>query len=1341
MGLLRWCRKLTNNFKKELTMEKKSLIKYYRTPAFTTFQTKMKLAKLREICPQIANIITEFMFLIESERKLNENERGMLAKILSLSYEPEKSSFNTLIGSEGYIVQTGPKRTQASPWSVNMVEVLHRSGLRMISRAERIARYKLVFQNGYKPSKEELSVLSSVVYDFMREEIYAQNISSFETNVKPKETLIIPVLSDGLNALKHANESLGANLNDFQLGHLVDISKKYQTNPTDVFLFQCAQGISEHSRHPHFNGRQKIDGELKPFTLMEMIKSTVFGNEGNSIAHFDDNSSVIEGFDVAYLQPSNPIEPSAYIVVDVHYDNTYNGETHNYPTTVCSIPGAETGTGGRVRDNLATGRGGLIIAGTTAFMVGNLFIPGYDLPWEIKYGEDPQGLEKPLDILIGAHTGAYDYGNKIGEAVINGSTRSFEMMLENIVDGKVKPFWSGYRKTIMFTGGIGQIRKELIEKRKPEEGMIVIRFGGDSYPVGIGGGSRSSDDIKLDEKQQEFDQSGVQRGDAIMEKLGINVVRACVELGENNPIELIHDSGAGGASNVIPESVYPAGANIYLNRIPMGDKTMSQLEYWTNECQEVNIVLVKPENERIFMEICKNHSCPAQVVGEVTGDGVFTLYDERDDSVPVKFEMEDLLGKGFPQATKEYTSTELKGNDIVLPHNLTVREALERVLRLIDVGSKRALINKVDRSVSGLIAQQQTVGPCQLPLSDYAIVANSMLQNTGAAISIGEQPIIGLIDPRAMVRMSIAEALLNLAGAKITKFEDINFCGNWMWAVKIPGEGVRIFNAVEAVTDFLKKIGLRINSGKDSLSMSCETMVGELLQKITAPGTFIASAYTTMQDIRLKVTPDIKLPGRSYLMHLNLAKGKARMGGSVLGRVYNMLGDTPPDIDKPEILVKSFLFIQELVSKGFIIAYHDVSDGGLIVTLLEMAFAGNCGLDICYPFDSGALRTLFNQEAGVVFEMNPGAAHEVLTLAKQYNLYDNLRHIGFAKIEKEIVISDSNQEVLREDMRVLRDIWEETGFKIDEVQSNPETVQEEREAIYDRKGMNFNLSFIPRDTPKEVIHGKTRPRVAILRERGSNTDREMANSFYQAGFEPWDVDMNMLREGKISLDIFKMICGVGGFSDSDVPEAGIGWASGILHHPRVSKEFENYFERPDTLSFWECNGAQVAPLIGILPWPKIPWEKRPRYVWGRSQKFESRFVSVKILEKNNSVFLKGMENSVLGIWVANGEGKLHFPDQELMDMVIKQNLSPIRYVDDEMNLTNVYPFNPSGGFDGMCSLSSQNGRHFSLMPHIVRSTKMWQWAYVPYEWRDVNVSPWVKFLQNGYDWCLINKDS
>jgi phosphoribosylformylglycinamidine synthase len=674
-----------------------------------------------------------------------------------------------------------------------------------------------------------------------------------------------------------------------------------------------------------------IDAKEMPHTLMEILKQPLSTNPANSIIAFKDNSSAIRGYEIWTLTPEHPGRPSCFKNAKFDYHIIFTAETHNFPTGVAPFPGAETGTGGRIRDVHATGRGSLVIAGTAAYCVGNLRIPGYSLPWEDPSFEYPPNLATPLQIEIEASNGASDYGNKFGEPVIQGFTRSFGMRLP----GGERIEWV---KPVMFTGGVGQIDNRHIEKGEPQREMLVVKIGGPAYRIGIGGGAASS--MIQGENIAELDFSAVQRGDAEMEQKLNRVIRACVEMVDYNPIVSIHDQGAGGNSNVIKEIIYPAGARINIRNIVVGDNTLSILEIWGAEYQENDALLIEADRIEMFLEICKREKVTCSVIGEITGDGYIVLHDKADGSTPVNLDLSKVLGK-MPQKTFQIQRIKPKLELLKLPEGIKVRDSLEKVLRLVSVGSKRFLTNKVDRSVTGLIAQQQCVGPLQLTLSDVAVISQSHFGLTGAAIAIGEQPIKGLINPQAMARMSVGEAITNIMWAKISSLEDIKCSGNWMWAAKLPGEGARLYDAAIALRDILIELGIAIDGGKDSLSMAAVTTDSSgNTGVVKAPGTIVISAYATCPDITKVITPDIKRPGESRLLYIDLGSKRYRIGGSAFAHVFGQIGDESPDVDTPRLLKDTFHAIQHLIDKKLIISGHDRSDGGLITTLLEMALLG-----------------------------------------------------------------------------------------------------------------------------------------------------------------------------------------------------------------------------------------------------------------------------------------------------------------------------------------------------------------------------------------------------------------
>ncbi|HEX8949079.1 MAG TPA: phosphoribosylformylglycinamidine synthase, partial [Dissulfurispiraceae bacterium] len=856
---------------------------------------------------------------------------------------------------------------------------------------------------------------------------------------------------------------------------------------------------------------------------------------------------------------------------------------------------------------------------------------------------------------------------------------------------------------------------------------------------GMGGGAASS--MIQGENVAELDFNAVQRGDAEMEQKLNRVIRACVELGGENPIVSIHDQGAGGNCNVVKELISPAGAKIDIRKIIVGDDTLSVLEIWGAEYQEQDAFLVRPGRIGMFRNLCEREKVPCAVIGEITGDGRIVVYDSGDGSVAEDLNLEKVLGD-MPQKVFRLERIPAHIQPLIVPESLTVRDALERVLRLVSVGSKRFLTNKVDRSVTGLIARQQCAGPLQLTVSDVAVIAQSHFSTTGAAVAIGEQPIKGLINPSAMARLSVGEALTNIVWAGISSLRDIKCSANWMWAPKLPGEGAKMYDAALAMRDIMLELGIAVDGGKDSLSMAARvTHHNGETEMVKSPGTLVISAYAGCPDITKVVTPDLKSPGRSRLIFIDLGQGKDRLGGSALAQCYKQVGDESPDVEDTRLLRDAFDAIQSLIEKGYLLAGHDRSDGGLITTLLEMAFAGNCGLEIGLEdhHGKGPLPLLFSEELGMVIEYSVANEGRVTGVLDEYRVPH--RVIGKSSHEKKIKVLLNGEPVLDEDMAELRALWEETSHRLDLLQANPECVLEEKKVSYDRKGPAYHVAFTPEPTPKTVMKKQTKPKVAIIREEGSNGDREMASAFYTAGFEPWDVAMGDLLKGDITLDRFKGVAFVGGFSYADVLDSAKGWAGTIRFNKKLYEQFQNFSRRSDTFSLGVCNGCQLSALLGWVPWQGIEGELQPRFVHNKSGRFESRFAAVKILE-SPSLMLKGMEGSVLGIWVSHGEGRAHFPDKKILDKALKKNLAPIRYVDDNGEFTETYPLNPNGSPEGIAALCTPDGRHLAVMPHPERTFLKWQWAWMPEKWRvgangrsPLRASPWLKMFQNAREWC------
>jgi phosphoribosylformylglycinamidine synthase len=1389
-----------------------SLLHFYRKPAISENKKKILLSTVRQcISPDINNIETEYCFNIEATSPLTDGELNILKWLLSETFEPENFSKKSFLADSyqlsANIVEVGPRMNFTTAWSTNAVSVCHACGLKKIVRIERSRRYKLT---GYQLSAISYQLFLGLVHDRMTECPYPKILETFETGIKPEPVRIIPIIEEGRYALIKINNEMGLGLDDWDIDYYYNLfTKDLKRNPTNVECFDLSQSNSEHSRHWFFKGKLLIDGKEINENLMQLIKQPLKANPKNSVIAFKDNSSAIRGYEIKTIIPQNLGRHSRFKEAKLKYHIIFTAETHNFPSGVAPFPGAETGTGGRIRDVQATGRGAHVIAGTAAYCVGNLRIPGYKLQWEDESFEYPNNISRlasPLQIEIEASNGASDYGNKFGEPVIQGFTRSFGMRLP---DGERRE----WIKPIMFTGGIGQMDARHIEKKPPEKNMLVTKIGGPAYRIGMGGGAASS--MIQGENIAELDFNAVQRGDAEMEQKLNRVIRACVEMGDNNPIVSIHDQGAGGNCNVVKEIIYPAGAKIEIRKIQLGDNTLSVLEIWGAEYQEQNALLIKQENSGIFEDLCKREKVPFSFIGQITGDGYIILHDSEQLAVssqqsavsseqlavsseqsavsskqsednpelltahsslltPVNLPLERVLGD-MPQKSFHLDRIPSYTQPLHLPKDITIMDALDRVLRLVSVGSKRFLTNKVDRSVTGLIARQQCAGSLHLTVSDVAVIAQSHFGLTGAAISIGEQPIKTLINPAAMARLSVGEALTNIVWAKISRLEDIKCSGNWMWATKLPGEGARLYDAVVALRDILLELGIAIDGGKDSLSMAAKVISKDKTETVKSPGALVISAYATCPDITKVITPDIKQPGKSKLLFIDIGNGKNRIGGTALAQVYNQLGDESPDVDDPRLLKKTFNAVQRLISKDLILSGHDRSDGGLITTLLEMAFSGNCGMEVTMhdtgctmqenedviPAKAGIQRAkeldsrlhgndglkvlsneiipiLFSEELGLIIEYLPKNEKAIISRLKKDKIPYQI--IGKTTIKKRITLklrtpNSKLQTLLNENMQVLRGIWEETSYQLERLQVNPDCAEEEKRLNFNRKGYNFKLTFTPKETIPKIMQKTDKPSVAIIREEGSNSDREMTSAFYQAGFDVWDTTMTDFLEGKVNLDNFRGIAFVGGFSYADVLDSAKGWAGVIKFNKGIYEQFQKFYHRPDTFSLGVCNGCQLMALLGWVPWQGIEDKYQPRFIHNISGRFESRFSAVKIFP-SPSIMFKGMEGSIFGIWVAHGEGRAHFPHKDILKKVEREGLVPVRYVDDKGKVTNSYPFNPNGSVNGIAALCSPDGRHLAIMPHPERTFLKWQWAWMPEEWKKkLKASPWLRMFQNARKWC------
>jgi len=1249
----------------------------------------------------------EYCFNVETLAPLDKDELEKLHLLLAEGFLADTITFTPNLQGER-IVEMGPRLNFATAWSSNIVSICKSIGLDKIRRVERSRRYRV-------SPKLDIEQFIADNHDRMTECHYPTPLKSFETGIIPEKVYEVDLKSKGPDGLL---EIPGISMDEWDRNFYYDyFVKKYGRNPTIVEIMDLNNANSEHSRHGFFKGKQIINGKKQEKTLFQLVSSPLKAHPQGSVIAFKDNSSAVQGYTIKTIVPEQPGISSKFIPVNPTYHILLTAETHNFPTGVAPFPGAETGTGGRIRDVQGTGKGGFVIAGTAGYCVANLHIEGHELPWENRY-PCPDNLASGLNIEIEASNGASDYGNKFGEPLIQGFTRSYDLRLPS------GERW-GFLKPIMFTGGIGQIDSRHTEKNKPLKDMLIVQVGGPAYRVGFGGGAASS--MLQGENVSELDFDAVQRGDAEMEQKMNRVIRACNEMGDKTLIEVIHDQGAGGPGNVLKELVESSGGLIEIRNIKVGDPTMSVLEIYVAEYQERNGFLIRQENIEKFQTICEREKVGCEVLGKVTGDLRFVVHDNYDDTNPVDLDLKEVLGN-IPQKTFSDDFIDPGLSPIVLPKGLTLFDALKDVLRLVSVGSKRFLTNKVDRAVTGLIAQQQCCGPLQLTVSDVAAVAQSHFSNSGAATAIGEQPIKMLVDPAAGARMAVGEALTNLVWARVEDLNQVKCSANWMWAPKLPGEGAAIYQAAQAMGDCMKAIGIAVDGGKDSLSMA--TMVGD--ETVKSPRQLVISLYGAMKDILKIVTPDLKKPGKSTLLFVDLANGKNRLGGSALGQVLGQLGNDCPDMDDPDLVRRAFLAVQKLIDDGLVLSGHDRSDGGLITTLLEMAFSGNCGLNIQTTGDE-TLAAMFSEELGLVIECLPEKVEKIKTVFDTHQV--TCKKIGSSTEGKRIQIEHNNKTVLNEDMRILRQLWEETSYQLERLQTNPSCADEEKKNIFDRKGPKYKLSFTPEKTDPHILNQARKPKVAILRDEGSNSDREMTSAFYSAGFEPWDVCMKDLLDDRISLESFQGIAAVGGFSYADVPESAKGWAATILFNEKLRILFKDFYNRPDTFTLGVCNGCQLFGLLGWVPYQSIEPNLQPRFIKNISNRFESRWITVKVLE-SSSIMLQGMKDLVFGIHVDHGEGRLHFPDPELQKQVMAEKLVPLVYVDDDGSPTEQYPFNPNGSSMGLAGLCSPDGRHLAMMPHPERTFLPWQAHWMPEEMKHIGASPWLKMFQNAYEWCI-----
>jgi phosphoribosylformylglycinamidine synthase len=1133
----------------------------------------------------------------------------------------------------------------------------------------------------------------------------------------PAPVVVIPLAKKGRAALVTANTELGMALSDDEIDYLVARYADLARDPTDAELMMFAQANSEHCRHKIFNASWIIDGEQQDKRLFGMIKSTTEKTPQGVISAYSDNSAVIEGWNGERLIAAPGDREFTYFNEPIHI--LMKVETHNHPTAISPFPGAATGSGGEIRDEGATGLGAKPKAGLTGFTVSHLRIPGYRQPWEDDFPR-PDRMATPLEIMIEGPIGGAAFNNEFGRPNLAGYFRTYESHLPGLPENEIR----GYHKPIMIAGGVGNVRAEHAKKKEVPVGAKLVVIGGPAMLIGLGGGAASS--LASGASSEDLDFASVQRGNPEIERRAQEVIDRCWSMGDANPILLIHDVGAGGLSNAVPEAVDHSkhGAEIELREVANAEPGMSPMGIWCNEAQERYVLLVDEDRIDEFRTLCDRERCPVSVVGTLTGDGNLVVNDRDFGNRVVDMPMEMLLGNP-PKMERDVQRLRLPDNELDLS-GIELREAAMRVLRFPAVADKSFLIHIGDRTVGGLSARDQLIGPWQIPVSDVAITASGYNSVTGEAMAMGERTPLASTNAAASGRMAVAESITNIAAAPIESLSKVRLSANWMAAAGHPGEDANLFDAVKAVGDELcREIGVAIPVGKDSMSMRTRWTDNGHDYQVVAPVSLIVSAFAPVTDVTRQMTPQLrKTEGPSYLLLFDLANGANRMGGSCLMQSYRRSGGRTPDLDDPKLLTGFFAAIQEMNSRGMLLAYHDRSDGGLFATVAEMIFASRVGVSLSL---SGSridiIRQLFSEELGAVVQVEKNKLTQVQMVLDRFGVVANA--IGRVDGDAKLTVQNDEEVVLKLDRATMQREWSELSFRIQELRDNPATAKQEFDRILDDNdpGLSARLSFDPADDISRIVRTGGKPRVAILREQGVNSQYEMAAAFMRAGFTSVDVHMSDLLSGRDTLDGYQGIIACGGFSFGDVLGAGGGWAKSILYHNRTRDQFSAFFERSDTFALGVCNGCQMLSHLRELIPGANNW---PRFLRNQSEQFEARLSLVEVLE-SPSILLQDMAGSRIPIATSHGEGKAVFADDAAR--FASSFTVALRYVDNYGNVADTYPANPNGSVDGICGLSNEDGRVTIMMPHPERVAMTRQNSWHPDEWGEDG--PWMRIFRNA----------
>ncbi len=1253
-----------------------------------------------------------FIYVAEVGSGWSEADTGRLEAILGDNPVPYSA-----VASDDLFIVT-PRVGTISPWSSKATDIAGLCGLGSLKRIERGVAYIIT---GTK--HDEHGEIGKLICDRMTESVLSSTdeLAQLFSHQTPAPLVTIDVLSGGRAALEGANVELGLALSEDEIDYLFENFTKLARNPSDAELMMFAQANSEHCRHKIFNADWVIDGEVMGRSLFSMIRHTHQTSPEGTLVAYADNSSVIEG---AKAQRFYPDRDGSYAK---HNDQTHilmKVETHNHPTAISPFPGAATGSGGEIRDEGATGVGSKPKAGLCGFSVSNLKIPGFTQPWEVDYGK-PERIASALDIMIEGPIGAAAFNNEFGRPNINGYFRTYEQ--------KVGDELRGYHKPIMLAGGVGNVDARHVYKKEVPAGSLIIQLGGPAMLIGLGGGAASSMDTGANAESLDFD--SVQRGNPEMERRCQEALDRCWQMGDGNPILFIHDIGAGGLSNAVPELIHDAGRGGWLDlrAVHNMEPGMSPMQIWCNEAQERYVLAIAPESRELFTRLCQRERCLFAVLGEARDDGHLTVNDPEFANKPVDLPLEVLLGKA-PKMTRDVSHIAPVSEPLDVA-SIDLAEAAKRVLQLPAVASKEFLITIGDRSVTGLVTRDQMVGPWQVPVADVAVTSTDYEGYAGEAMSMGERTPVALLDAAASGRMAVGEALTNIAAASIAKLGDVKLSANWMAACGHAGEDARLYDTVKAVgMELCPELGISIPVGKDSLSMkSVWGMEGESQEckrEMTSPLSLIISAFAPVTDTRKTLTPELRDDlGESDLILIDLGEGKHRLGGSALAQVYGKTGEEAPDLDSPALFKQFFDTIQKLNREKLLIAYHDRSDGGLFATVCEMAFAGRTGVTIHLDtLGSDEAGILFAEELGAVIQIRRSDRERVLAQLVDGGLGHVTHIIGELNDDLKLHFNCQQRRVIDADLLVFQQLWSETSYRIQALRDNPECAREAFDAIADRSddGLYAQLTFDPAEDIAAPYLNMNRPKMAVLREQGVNGQIEMAAAFDRAGFESVDVHMSDIIEGRVALDGFKGLVACGGFSFGDVLGAGRGWANSILFNDRARDQFESFFNRDDTIALGVCNGCQMmSGLKDIVPGA----DHWPQFMRNRSEQFEARLLMVEVLE-SPSIFLADMAGSKLPLVVAHGEGRVSFEQTGSLESA----RAALRFVGVDGNAAVTYPRNPNGSPEGLTGFTTDDGRFTIMMPHPERIFRTVQNSWHPDSWNGKSWSedaPWIRMFRNA----------